>query len=37
LVATKATQVARRSTRETLVPLSAAEQKRALRLLKKLI
>ena len=36
-VATKATQVARRITRETLVPLTAAEQKRVLRLLKKLI
>src|SRR5690349_18613025 len=36
-IATKATQVARRITRETLVPLSAAEQKRVLRLLKQLI
>jgi len=36
-VATKATQVARRITRETLVPLTAAEQRRVLRLLKKLI
>jgi len=36
-VAAKATQVARRITRETLAPLSAAEQKSVLRLLKKLI
>src|SRR5690349_2673077 len=36
-IATKATQVARRITRETLVPLTAAEQGRVLRLLKKLI
>src|ERR1700694_2497640 len=36
-VAAKATQVARRVTLETLVPLTAAEQKSALRLLKKLI
>jgi DNA-binding MarR family transcriptional regulator len=36
-VAAKATRVARRITRETLVPLTAAEQRSALRLLKKLI
>jgi MarR family transcriptional regulator, lower aerobic nicotinate degradation pathway regulator len=36
-VAAKATQVARRITRETLLPLTAAEQKSVLRLLKKLI
>jgi DNA-binding MarR family transcriptional regulator len=36
-VAAKATQVARRITRETLAPLTAAEQKSVLRLLKKLI
>ena len=36
-VAAKATQVARRITRATLVPLTAAEQKSVLRLLKKLI
>jgi MarR family transcriptional regulator, lower aerobic nicotinate degradation pathway regulator len=36
-VATKATQLARRITQETLVPLTTAQQKRVLRLLKKLI
>jgi DNA-binding MarR family transcriptional regulator len=36
-VAAKAMQVARRITRETLVPLNAVEQKSVLRLLKKLI
>ena len=36
-VAARATRVARRITRETLVPLSAAEQRSVLRLLKKLI
>ena len=36
-VAAKATRVARKITRETLVPLSAAEQSSVLRLLKKLI
>jgi DNA-binding MarR family transcriptional regulator len=36
-VAARATQVARRITRETLVPLTAAEQRSVLRLLKKLI
>jgi DNA-binding MarR family transcriptional regulator len=36
-VAAKATQVARRITHETLVPLTAAEQRSVLRLLKKLI
>lgn len=36
-VAARATKVARRITHETLVPLSAAERKNVLRLLKKLI
>jgi DNA-binding MarR family transcriptional regulator len=36
-VAARAMQVARRITRETLVPLSAAEQRSVLRLLRKLI
>ena len=36
-VAAKATQVARRITRETLAPLTAAEQRNVLRLLKRLI
>jgi DNA-binding MarR family transcriptional regulator len=36
-IAAQATRVARRITRETLVPLSAAEQKGVLRLLRKLI
>ena len=36
-VAARATRVARRITRDTLVPLSAAEQNSVLRLLKKLI
>ena len=36
-VAAKATQVARRITRATLVPLTVAEQKRVLQLLRKLI
>jgi DNA-binding MarR family transcriptional regulator len=36
-VAAQATQVARRITRETLVPLAAAEQKLVQRLLKRLI